>query len=75
MNPNRNECKDLKDAKSSAGFWEYHGLARDGINLLLNNGFEESQRLFRSHRYVIVINACCKVLPLLLMIHVLSCNL
>jgi len=49
MNPNRNECKDLKDAKSSAGFWEYHGLARDGINLLLNNGFEESQRLFRSH--------------------------
>lgn len=51
MNPNKNECKDLKDAssKSSAGFWEYHGLARDGINLLLNNGFEESQKLFRSH--------------------------
>lgn len=51
MNPNRNECKELKDegSKSLAGFWEYHGLARDGINLLLNNGFEESQRLFRSH--------------------------
>ena len=54
MNSNRNECKELKDesSKSLAGFWEYHGLARDGINLLLNNGFEESQRLFRSHRLV-----------------------
>ncbi|XP_068706199.1 tetratricopeptide repeat protein 39C-like [Montipora foliosa] len=51
MNPNRNECKELKErgSKSSAGFWEYHGLARDGINLLLNNGFEESQKLFRTH--------------------------
>lgn len=51
MNPNKNECKDLKgeSSKSSASFWEYHGLARDGINLLLNNGFEESQKLFRSH--------------------------
>ncbi|XP_067047895.1 tetratricopeptide repeat protein 39C-like [Acropora muricata] len=51
MNPNKNECKELKEgsSRSSAGFWEYHGLARDGINLLLNNGFEESQRLFRSH--------------------------
>lgn len=54
MNPNKNECKELKEgtSKSSAGFWEYHGLARDGINLLLNNGFEESQKLFRSHRFV-----------------------
>lgn len=51
MNPNKNECKELKEgsSRSSAGFWEYHGLARDGINLLLNNGFEESQKLFRSH--------------------------
>ena len=30
-------------------FWDYHGLARDGINLLLNNGFEESKKLFESH--------------------------
>lgn len=51
MNPNKNECKELKEgsSRSSAGFWEYHGLARDGINLLLNSGFEESQKLFRSH--------------------------
>ncbi|XP_015764345.1 PREDICTED: tetratricopeptide repeat protein 39C-like [Acropora digitifera] len=51
MNPNKNECKELKEgsSRSSAGFWEYHSLARDGINLLLNNGFEESQKLFRSH--------------------------
>ncbi|KAJ7325649.1 Tetratricopeptide repeat protein 39C [Desmophyllum pertusum] len=47
MNPNKNEC--CKDSKSSPSFWEYHGIARDGINLLLNNGFEESQKLFRSH--------------------------
>ena len=56
MNPNKNECKGLKgeSSKSSASFWEYHGLARDGINLLLNNGFEESQKLFRSHRFVVL---------------------
>ena len=56
MNPNKNECEDLKgeSSKSSASFWEYHGLARDGINLLLNNGFEESQKLFRSHRFVVL---------------------
>ena len=77
MNPNKNEYKDLKDAtsKSSAGFWEYHGLARDGINLLLNNGFEESQRLFRSHRFVFALNACCRVPLLLLVIPVLLYNL
>ncbi|XP_020604165.1 tetratricopeptide repeat protein 39C-like [Orbicella faveolata] len=47
MNPSRNECKD--ETSKTSDFWEYHGLARDGINLLLNNGFEESQKLFRSH--------------------------
>ena len=49
MNPSRNECKD--ETSKTSDFWEYHGLSRDGINLLLNNGFEESQKLFRSHRY------------------------
>ena len=40
------------EAKISVpGFWDYHGLARDGIVLLLNNGFEESKKLFRCHRY------------------------
>lgn len=37
-------------AKPPGRFWEYHGLARDGINMLLNNGFEESQKLFKNHR-------------------------
>lgn len=54
MNPSRNECKD--ETSKTSDFWEYHGLARDGINLLLNNGFEESQKLFRSHRYNITLN-------------------
>ncbi|XP_031552948.1 tetratricopeptide repeat protein 39C-like isoform X2 [Actinia tenebrosa] len=38
-----------KNTKKSEGFWGYHSLARDGINLLLNNGFEESQKLFKNH--------------------------
>lgn len=58
MNPSRNECKD--GTSKTSEFWEYHSLARDGINLLLNNGFEESQKLFRSHRYNnITLNVCC----------------
>ena len=57
MNPSRNEYKD--ETSKTSDFWEYHGLARDGINLLLNNGFEESQKLFRSHRYDITQNVCC----------------
>lgn len=69
MNPSRNECKD--ETSKTSDFWEYHGLARDGINLLLNNGFEESQKLFRSHRYnkcvllsvlcFLVIRMCCVI--------------
>lgn len=40
MNFFRDECKDIS-LNILLVFWKYYGLVRDGINLLLNNGFEE----------------------------------
>ncbi|KXJ14091.1 Tetratricopeptide repeat protein 39C [Exaiptasia diaphana] len=51
--PPKTDALAEKCSKSSPGFWEYHSLARDGINVLLNNGFEESQKLFKNHRFEI----------------------
>lgn len=39
MNFFKNECKD--EILKMLDFWEYYGFVRDGINLFLNNGFEE----------------------------------
>ncbi|XP_032232317.1 tetratricopeptide repeat protein 39C isoform X2 [Nematostella vectensis] len=55
MSSSKNDMRNASFASNDdntskrTGFWEYHGLARDGINLLLNNGFEESQKLFKNH--------------------------
>ena len=56
MNTSKDDCKQGATERGKS-FWDYHGLARDGINVLLNNGFEESQKLFRSHRFDFILQS------------------